>query len=526
LKLPHLIKTLNILQISGDTSGDVSSICYNSKKCEDGSLFVAICGHLSDGHDYIAEAIKGGAKYIVHEKDIYTKPQIVTIKVADSRQALCTLGKNFFRNPSSDLHITGITGTNGKTTVSYLLESIFKAAGLPVGVIGTVNYRFNGKIFPAPITTPESLDLQRMLREMANSGATHIILEVSSHSLDLKRVDSCEFDLGIFTNLSHDHLDYHHTMERYFLAKKILFQELLKNGKKMIINGDDPWGQRLFKETGEKAMTFGIEKECDVLAENFSLSLKGIKGKIKEHHRNFTINSSMIGKFNLYNILAATAAASLLQIPEEYIQAGIENLKKIPGRLEKVSNPWQPSVFIDYAHTEDGLRRVLQNLSEFENERIITVFGCGGDRDRGKRPLMGNVAATLSNLAIITSDNPRTEDPLEIIKEIEKGVKGKTGTPIKKYLPEDLTGNFDEKGYVIIPDRKEAIKLAIAIANISDIVLIAGKGHEDYQIIGDRRIPFNDKIISMVELVRNWPNGLHGTGGVSEFRNSQDQKSA
>ncbi|MBE9546991.1 MAG: UDP-N-acetylmuramoyl-L-alanyl-D-glutamate--2,6-diaminopimelate ligase [Proteobacteria bacterium] len=499
MQLSGVIKNLNILQLSGDTSGDVSSVCYDSGRCEEGSLFVAICGNISDGHDYIPEAIKRGAKYIVHEKDIQTKPRITFIKVADSRSALGTVGKNFFRNPSADLCITGVTGTNGKTTVSYLLESIFNAAGLSVGVIGTVNYRFGGKVFPAPITTPQSLDLQKMLREMADSGVTHVILEVSSHSLDLKRVDSCEFDLGIFTNLSQEHLDYHQTMERYFLAKKIFFQEILGNGEKMIINGDDPWGQRLFEETGKNAVTFGIENKCDVSPGNFALSPDGIKGEIKTPYGNFTMNSSMIGKFNLYNILAAAAAASSLQIPEKHIRAGIENLKKVPGRLEKVSGPGQPAVFVDYAHTEDALKNVLQNLSEFRKGNIITVFGCGGDRDRGKRPLMGKAATTLSDLTIITSDNPRTEDPLMIIKEIEKGI----ANTIKKYPPEDLTKNFDEQGYVIIPDRKTAIELAISIAGISDIVLIAGKGHEDYQIIGDRRISFDDRTVSREALKKS-----------------------
>jgi len=496
LQLSHLIKGLNILQISGKVSGDVSSICYDSRRCEDGSLFVAISGLRFDGHDYIADAIKKGAKYIVYEKDIHLKPRIAYIKVADSRQALGILGKNFFQNPSSNLCVIGITGTNGKTTVSYLLESIFRAAGLKVGIIGTINYRFDGKIFPASITTPESLDLQRMLREMVDSGVTHMILEVSSHSLDLGRVDSCEFDRGIFMNLSRDHLDYHHTMERYFQAKKMFFQKILDTGEKMIINVDNPWGQMLFKETGKKALTFGIENKCNVSSENFTLSSEGIKGEIKTHHGNFTINSPMIGKFNLYNILAASATASSLKSPEEYIQTGIENLKKIPGRLEKVSEPGQPLVFVDYAHTEDALKGVLWNLSKFKKGKIITVFGCGGNRDRGKRPLMGNVAVTFSDLTIITSDNPRTEDPLMIIKEIEKGILGRTGTTIKKYFREDLTGNTDEKGYVIIPDRKVAVELAITIAGTSDIVLVAGKGHEKYQIVGDRRIPFDDRAVS------------------------------
>lgn len=500
MQLSDLIKGLDILEISGDNSGDVPSICYESGKCEEGSLFVAVSGHKSDGHDYVSEAVKGGARYIVHEKDVSTKPDITYIKVADSRRALGVLGKNFFQNPSSKLCLIGITGTNGKTTISYLLESILTSAGLHVGVIGTVNYRFKGKVSPAPITTPESLDLQKILREMADSGITHVILEVSSHSLDMKRVNSCEFNLGIFTNLSRDHLDYHHTMERYFLAKKIFFEEILNVGKKMIINSDDIWGQKLLLEIDKKAKTFGINSDADVSAENFTISPDGIKGEIKTHHGKFTIQSSMIGKFNLYNILAAATVALLLRISEEHIQAGIENLKNIPGRLEKVSKPGQPAVFVDYAHTEDALRRVLKNLSELSKGKIITVFGCGGDRDRGKRPLMGNAATTMSDITIVTSDNPRTENPLTIIKEIEKGIIGLTGTTVKKYSPEALNKNFKNRGYTIVPDRKAAIELAISITNVSDTVLIAGKGHENYQIIGNRRNPFDDRIVSMEAL--------------------------
>lgn len=496
MQLSHLIRELDILRISGDVSGDVSSICYDSQKCEEGSLFVAIPGHKSDGHDYISDAVNRGSRYIVHEKDINTKPEITYIKVADSRWTLGVLGKNFFENPSSKLCLIGITGTNGKTTISYLLESILTSAGFQVGVIGTVNYRFKGKEFPAPITTPESIDLQKMLREMADSGITHVILEVSSHSLDLKRVNSCEFKLGIFTNLSRDHLDYHHTMERYFLAKKIFFEEILNVGKKMIINSDDIWGQKLLEEIDKKAKTFGIKSKSDVSTENFTISQDGIRGEIKTPHGKFTIHSSMIGKFNLYNILAAITAALMLRIPEEHIQAGVENLKTIPGRLEKVSEEGQPTVFVDYAHTEDALRRVLMNLAELAKGKIITVFGCGGDRDRGKRPLMGNAVTTLSDITIVTSDNPRTEDPLTIIKEIEKGIIGLTGSTVKKFSPDELNKNLKNKGYTIVPDRKAAIELAIAIANVSDIVLIAGKGHENYQIIGTRRTPFDDRIVS------------------------------
>lgn len=496
LDLSRLIKDVDIRQISADASGDVSSICYDSKRCEAGSLFVAIPGLRFDGHDYISDAVARGARYIVHEKDVSVGSDIITIRVEDSRRALSILGKNFFGDPSTGLCITGVTGTNGKTTVTYLLESIFRAAGFTVGVIGTVNYRFAGKVFPAPVTTPESVDLQGLLRKMADSGIAHVVMEVSSHSLDLKRVADLGFDRGIFTNLSRDHLDYHHTMERYFLAKKMFFEEQLKAGGKMIINGDDPWGRRLLEETGKNALTFGVENGCDISVDNFSTNLNGIRCNIKTHHGSFAVSSSLMGIFNLYNILSAVAAAISLRIPEDCIQAGIENLKNVPGRLEKVSIQGQPAVFVDYAHTADALKKVLEELSAFRKGRIITVFGCGGDRDRGKRPLMGETAASFSDLAIITTDNPRTEDPLAIIEEIEMGIKGKAGTPAKKYLCKDLTKNFHKKGYVIVPDRKAAIELAIDLADVADTVLIAGKGHERYQVVGDRRIFSDDKAVS------------------------------
>jgi UDP-N-acetylmuramoyl-L-alanyl-D-glutamate--2,6-diaminopimelate ligase len=348
---------------------------------------------------------------------------------------------------------------------------------------------------------------------MVDKGVTHVVMEVSSHAVDLRRVDECSFDMGIFTNLSQDHLDYHETLENYFQAKKRFFAEIIPAGKKnyayrMIINGDDPWGQRIVGEAGSKLpyRTFGIENKCDMTADGYTFSLEGTRAEINAGGNRFAIFSPLIGKFNLYNILASVTAASLLGIPESFICTGVENLKNVPGRLEKVSAPGEPVVFVDYAHTEDAMQRVLQNLSQFKKGRIITVFGCGGDRDRGKRPLMGKAATAWSDLAILTSDNPRTEDPLSIIGEIEKGMGGNS---TRKLLPGELKKNASEKGYVVIPDRREAIETAVALADISDIILIAGKGHEDYQIIGEKRIPFDDRHVAKEALINKRHGGKH-----------------
>jgi UDP-N-acetylmuramoyl-L-alanyl-D-glutamate--2,6-diaminopimelate ligase len=512
VRLRDVLKNVDTLQTEGNLSGDVSSICYDSRQCRENALFVAVPGLKYDGHDYIPEAVARGAKFIVHERDYKPPAGVAAVKVSDCRRTLGALGKNYFRNPSSDLCLIGITGTNGKTTITFLLESILEAAGFRAGVLGTVNYRFNGKILPAPNTTPESFEMQKILRTMADDGITHVIAEVSSHAVDLRRVDDCSFDMGIFTNLSQDHLDYHSTMETYFQAKKRFFSEVLpgspKRPKFMIINGDDPWGRRLLNEIGNEltSRTYGVEIRSDMTADPFTFSLKGIKAKIHTDQTSFAVHSPLIGKFNLYNIMAAAMAAVSLNVPEKSIRKGIAKLKKVPGRLEKISRSGEPTVFVDYAHTDDALRRVLQNLSVFRNRKIITVFGCGGDRDRGKRPLMGHAAVSLSDITIVTSDNPRTENPLSIISEIEVGIRD---ISIKRFLPEELNVDVNEKGYTVIPDRKKAIVKAVTMADSLDIVLIAGKGHEDYQIIGEKRMPFDDRKIARNAL-KDWrPEGLN-----------------
>ena len=490
MKLSGLLNGVDILEVLGDISGQASGICYDSRKCEKESVFVAISGTQFDGRDFVLDAVKRGARYVVYDEgDAPPVPDVVCIKVRDSRLALGSLAKNFYGNPSRDICLIGVTGTNGKTTVTYLVESVLKSAGFSVGVTGTVNYRYGGKVFPAPHTTPESLDLQRMLREMVDAGVTHVVMEVSSHAIDLKRIYGLEYRVGIFTNLSCEHLDYHHTMEEYFRVKKRFFDDVI-GGHPAVMNVDDPWGARLHKEIQSPAVTFGVDGPGDVSPIDVALSIDGITARIQGPGGKFSLSSALVGRFNLSNILAATAAAMSLGVSKECIQSGIEEMDAVPGRLERVSMPDEPVVFVDYAHTGDALEKVLETLSDFKKGRIITVFGCGGDRDRTKRPGMGKIAAALSDLAIITSDNPRTEDPLRIIDEIEGGIEaGST-----RYAPEDITNGFMGKGYAIVADRRGAIALAVSVADDSDIVLVAGKGHEDYQIIGTRRLPFDDRV--------------------------------
>jgi UDP-N-acetylmuramoyl-L-alanyl-D-glutamate--2,6-diaminopimelate ligase len=509
MQLPLLLRGIDPLEITGRPDGEVASVCYDSRSCTEGCLFVAIPGLKADGHAFIADALARGARFIVHERNYSPPPGVTSLRVHDSRRILGILGKNYFHDPSAELSLIAVVGTNGKTTITYLLESILQAAGHTVGVLGTVNYRYRGKTLPAPNTTPESFEMQRILREMKDQGITHVVAEVSSHALDLKRADDCAFDLGIFTNLTQDHLDYHGTMENYFQAKKRFFSEVLPRGGKtlrrqMIVNMDDPWGRRILQEVQGSRLSYGIETAGDLAVDSFRLSLDGIDATLRLDEERFTLTSPLTGRYNLSNILAAVAGASAIGTPIGPIQEGIAALGRVPGRLERVGEKGQPAVFVDYAHTDDALRRVLETLCLFRKGRIITVFGCGGDRDRGKRPLMGEAATEYSELSIVTSDNPRTEDPLSIIREIEAGIRvtklADAGEPAREPAV---------RGYLVIPDRKEAIAAAIGLAHSGDIVLIAGKGHEDYQIIGTRKIPFDDRMIARDELKR-WPSARKG----------------
>jgi len=500
MELMKLLEGLEIKKIVGEIHKEIEGIAYHSGQVGKNFLFAAIRGLESDGHRFIGEAIKKGAEAILLEEDTGMIDR-TAIFVSNSRQALARVASNFYGDPSARLYLIGITGTNGKTTTTYLLESILKKAGHGVGVIGTINYRYGQKVIPALNTTPESLDLQRILKEMVQEGVSHVIMEVSSHGLDLERVYGCQFDGAVFTNFTSDHLDYHQTLERYFQSKQKLFNEFLMRSQKdrrfAVTNLDDPKGEEIVKGVHLPILRYGLGDRCDVSATELSLSLEGISCRIKTPKGEFPLRSNLIGRFNLYNILAAVATGFGMGISLEILKDGIEALKGVSGRFEKVNNPKGIHVIVDYAHTHDALERVLSAIRDTmahsvpDCGKLITVFGCGGDRDRTKRPLMGEVAGRYSDLVVLTSDNPRTEDPLAIIEEVERGFQS---ISLKQWHGDDMEAWRSERGYLKVVNRSEAIRMAIRLARSKDTVLIAGKGHEDYQIIGKKKIPFDDRI--------------------------------
>jgi len=457
---------------------DITDISYHSHRVKEGHLFVAIPGTKQDGHHFIEEVVARGARAVIAEQMPPRLGDIPLVVVKDARKALAQVSAEFYSHPSREIRLVGITGTNGKTTTSYLIESIIKAAGKEAGVIGTINYRMRGKEQPAPTTTPQSYDLQRLLREMVTQGIGYAVMEVSSHALDQERVRACHFDAGVFTNISPEHLDYHEDMESYLAVKKRLFREFLPASEKdpwAIINLDDPLLRDLPQQLSPlRTMTYGLDHGV-IRAPQREISLQGIQATLATPAGTMEIETALIGEYNLYNILAATAVSIALGFPAEAIIRGIKGLSVVPGRMEQVGegNPW---VFIDYAHTPDALEKSIQAIKRLARAKVVVVFGCGGDRDRSKRAPMGRIGVQLADLAIITSDNPRTEDPLKIIENIEKGAR-----------------EISPERYLVIPDRREAIRQAIALAGEEDCVLIAGKGHEQYQIIGAEQVPFDDR---------------------------------
>jgi UDP-N-acetylmuramoyl-L-alanyl-D-glutamate--2,6-diaminopimelate ligase len=437
--------------------------------------------------------VANGAAAVVCEQPV--DADAVMIRVQNSRKALADLSAAFFGYPSKALTVIAITGTNGKTTTSYLIESVLQSAGIAAGVIGTINYRYGGQIFSNPVTTPESLDLQRILADMRDAGVTHVVMEVSSHALDLYRVHGCKLDIGVFTNLSQDHLDYHKNMAHYWSCKRKLFTDLLpasaaKTHWRAVINVADPKGRELARETPLACLTCGHDADSDLRTLKARFDLNGVQARIATPQGKMELRSSLVGRHNLENILNAVGVGVALEIPAETIVAGIRALENVPGRLERISNALQRFVYVDYAHTPDALENTLLALRALTVDRIICIFGCGGDRDRAKRPQMGTIAARLSDLVVVTSDNPRTEPPEQIIEEIVAGVRRASDL---QYSPVDLQRGFRAKGYTVIVNRREAIHSTIAASRPGDTVLIAGKGHETYQIHGLERRPFDDR---------------------------------
>ena len=476
---------------------NIEGIAYDSREVKPGYLFVALKGKDLDGNDYIYDAISRGAVAVVSEQGTMHRNNfdVPVIMVINSRKFLSKLAVKFYRRPFEGMNIIGITGTNGKTTTSYLIESILKAAGRVPGVIGTVNNRYKEKIYKTSMTTPESLELMRTFRSMSDSGVSDVVMEVSSHALSQGRTNDCPFSVVVFTNFSRDHLDYHSSLNEYFETKALLFK---KHGNidesvstTAVINVDDPKGSNLLELTEFPSLTYGFSKESDIRAGNIRIEKGGLTAEVVTPKGEIEIRSDLIGNYNLYNILAATATALSLGIDLEDISHGISMLPGVPGRLELVKNNANRIIVVDYAHTPDALEKAILALKPIYR-RIITVFGCGGDRDRGKRRQMGFIAGNHSDFVFITSDNPRTEDPLSIAMEIEEGVR-ESGLEKNELNSREIP---DERGYVVNIDRRRAITQAVLMADNDSAVLIAGKGHEDYQIIGKEKLEFDDRKVA------------------------------
>ena len=479
---------------AADTAQPVTAVTYDSRQVTPGAVFVALRGVNADGTRFAAQAIAGGAIAVVAETAPPAGVTVPWIQVPGARAALAELAAAFHGNPSEELALVGITGTNGKTTTSYVLASIFEAANIKCGRIGTIGYRIGARELDAPRTTPEAPELQQMLRGMVAEGCGACVMEVSSHALALRRADSLRFAAGVFTNLTRDHLDFHGDMEAYFAAKRRLF-EILPEGAVGVINVDDRRGAELVA-AARRPVTYAIDAAADVRPGPLTFTLDGLAFEIRTPRGTLHVRSPLVGRPNAYNILAAAATAMAIDLPFAAIEAGIGRLENVPGRFQVVSDASDDvRVIVDYAHTDDALKNLLETARPLATGRVVTVFGCGGDRDRTKRPLMGAVAARLSDLVIVTSDNPRSEDPERIIDEIRRGI----------VMPADrLVAKGQQKGTpsLAIVDRREAIEKAIKDARRGDLVLIAGKGHEKYQVIGDRTLPFDDVDVARAALAR------------------------
>lgn len=473
MMLEELIFGLSVVQKAGDHVCEIRSIEYDSRRVTPGALFVALPGEQVDGAVYIEEAVRRGAVAVVTQTPCALGGSFPCIQVANARLALARLACTLYGHPAKKLYPLAITGTNGKTTVSFMLREILRAAGHTPGLLGTVRYEIGARVLPAARTTPEAPDIQRMLAQMTRSGCDRVVMEVSSHALDQYRVDGIDFDTAIFTNLTQDHLDYHGTLEDYFEVKSRLFSQV---NRCAVINSDDPWGQRLLSENRNavETVSFGFEEGAQVRGMNAKIDADGSRMQVKSPWGDVDISLQLIGRFNLSNALAAFAAAASLGIPLDSIARALSEMEHVPGRLERIPGRRGKRVFVDYAHTDDALRNVLEALREIMPGRLVVVFGCGGNRDRGKRRLMGEVAARLADYSIITNDNPRTEIPEKIAA--------------------DISGGFDsDRKYEILLDRRAAIARGIELIGKKDVLLVAGKGHETTQEFNGTIVPFDDR---------------------------------
>ena len=470
----------------------ITGITWDSRAVEPGHVFVALKGRHVDGTVFAVQAAERGAMAVVSESAAPRNFHVPWGVVPDARLALALLSASYYDHPSAEMQVIGITGTNGKTTTAHLIASIFDAARLPCSVIGTVGYRIAGETRAAAHTTPEAPVVQALLRDSVEHGCRACAMEVSSHALALRRVDGITFSAAVFTNLTRDHLDFHGDMETYFQAKRRLF-DMLPPGTPSLINADDPRGPALADGPG-RPVTYGITRPADITPGPLRFAIEGLTFDVRTPRGTIHVQSSLVGRPNVYNILAAVSTATALGVSFDAIERGVMALTAVPGRFQIASDARDGfTVVVDYAHTDDALRNLLETARPLARGRLITVFGCGGDRDRTKRPLMGAVASRLSDVIVITSDNPRSEDPYRIIEEIQRGITV------------DTWRAGDERPFVIV-DRHDAITRAIEMARPGDLVLIAGKGHEKYQVIGDRVLPFDDVAVAHEALIRRRSN--------------------
>jgi UDP-N-acetylmuramoyl-L-alanyl-D-glutamate--2,6-diaminopimelate ligase len=484
MKLADLLRDVAVRSVNGSTDVEVTGVTADSRLVRKGSVFVAIPGTQQDGSKYIPQAVKKGAAAVVLQSPVPlsegrgSKVEGREVEVDDARAALALLAANFYGRPAESMSLVGVTGTSGKTTTTKMIESIFDSTGTPVGLIGTIEYRAGEERLVADRTTPDAVVLQEWFAKMRDAGVRHAVMEVSSHALALKRTHGLRFSAAVFTNLSRDHFDFHKDFDDYFAAKRILFEQIDLSRKTAVVNVDDAYGRRLANDLGPAVMSFGQSAEADIHpAVGFEISVRGLRGIVVTPSGEVTIESDLLGLPNLYNWLGAIGAAIVVGIPLDTIARGVRSLRSVRGRFERVPAPEGPTVIVDYAHKPDALEKLLRAVRELAGgKRVVLLMGCGGDRDKGKRPEMGAIAGRLADYTVLTSDNPRGEKPESILDDIEAGMKE---------VPRDR--------YTRISDRREAITGAIAGASDDDVIVIAGKGHETYQVMGDQVIHFDDR---------------------------------
>jgi len=487
MQLAALTAAIPAAEIAGNLAQEITGLFYDSRAVIPGGLFFALPGVQVDGHDFIGAAVDKGAVAVVMERPCPLPDGVAGILVGDARQAMGMMASRYFGEPTAGMTVVGVTGTNGKTTVTYLIEALLQDAGKHPAVVGTVAYRCGDLQLPAPHTTPESVDLFRVLAEFREAGCDALVMEVSSHALMQQRIAGVRVDVGVFTNLTPEHLDYHRDMDGYYAAKRRLFcSDDAWCASRAVINLDDPYGAQLTRDL-KHSVTCSTRQEATLQVLESSLTLDGIRARVMTPQGELALQSPLLGRFNLQNLLCAAGVGVALGMPLELIAKALARARRVPGRLEAVPNRFGAQLLVDYAHTGDALEKALQALRDLQPRRLVTVFGCGGDRDRSKRPVMGEVAGRYSELAIATSDNPRTEEPLAILADIRPGLEKVCSELDREHL------SRTQRGFLVIPDRREAIAFAVSLLEAGDVLLVAGKGHEDYQIIGREKFHFDDR---------------------------------